>query len=104
MMSDNKMWLKLLTVEAMGFMIRVSNEGKEEDGTTENELTIMDFFNWLKKNFSYKTLVVLATQWHKYDEKKQVLLAIYHAGNDNASKMMMLMDYLSLKYQRGELM
>lgn len=90
------MWDKILTMEAISFLIQVSDE-------TEDDESIGQFILFLKKNIDYKVVVMMATQWAGYDDEKQANLAIHTVGIHHASRLIMLMDYLALKYEEGKL-
>jgi hypothetical protein len=87
------MWDKVLTIEAFYF---IKNFATEEDESINN------FFIELKKK-DYKTVVVMATLWKTFSETKQAYVAIDYIGWFHASRFIILMDYLSTKYKKGEL-
>ncbi|MEE5180999.1 hypothetical protein JDW21_18735 [Bacillus subtilis] len=90
------MWDKLLTLNALTYMKKVS-EG------TEDDTTILPFFEYLQENVNYKVIVVLATRWHVYDVVGQTGISINYVTEKHASRFIMLMDYLSKRFLKGEL-
>jgi hypothetical protein len=99
---DNSMWDKLLNHECRTFMKNLVRDEVEVIG--EDDKVIDSFFNFLKGNIQdYKVVVVLATQWIGFDDTKQANMAINYVGWKYASHFIMLMDYLSNKFIKGEL-
>lgn len=90
------MWDKLLTPEVVFYM-------KEVSGDTEDNSTVSKFFEDMKKTVDYKHVVIMATQWYTFDETKQVNLALQFAGEYHASRFIILLDFLSLKFREGKL-
>lgn len=88
------MWDRVLTLETALFMIR---QGEDENN-------IESFFELIKNNIKdYKILVVLAMMWSTMNENKQASIAVKYVGVDSASRFIILMDYLALKFKNGEL-
>lgn len=91
------MWEKILTEDALEHMITFN---KEE---TEDMETMSKFVEHLIANVDYKVVVVLATQWHGLKDTVQANVAIEAVDEEHASRFIILMDYLSEKFQKGEL-
>lgn len=90
------MWSKIFTLETVKFMKKVSED-------TEDDESIGQFIQFVEKHIDYKTVVIMATQWDKYEDIKQANLAIKFASMPHASRFIMLMDYLNMKFKKGEL-
>jgi hypothetical protein len=91
-----EMWDKLYTTEMVLWMKGITGETEDFD-------TIAGFIDHMKNRVDYKQVVVMAMNWHTYDESKQVSLAILNGGMFHASRFMLMMDYLSKKFLKGEL-
>ena len=91
-----EMWNKLFTVELVFYMRKVTGETEDFD-------TIGAFQEHIRARVDYKTVVILATQWHTYEDVKQANIAIKFAGVFHASRFIILMDYLSKKHIEGKL-
>lgn len=90
-------WDKLLTRDLALFMIKVSDETEDNDSVSR-------FFDFVRERIiDYKVIVVMATQWKSYDVNKQANLAVHYAGMNHASRFIMMMDYLAIKFIKGEL-
>jgi hypothetical protein len=90
------MWDKLLSKELVFYMI-------EKTGNTEDFNSVNGYIEHMKARVGFKNVVVVATQWHKYDDMKQANIAIHFAGIFHASRFCLMMDYLSELYLKGEL-
>ncbi len=90
------MWEKILTEDALEHMINMPE-------VSEDYETMKEFVDYLLINVNYKAVVVFATQWHEMTEMKQVNLAMLTVGVKHASRFLLLLDYLSEKFLRGEL-
>jgi hypothetical protein len=106
------MWNKLLSLECKYFIRSLESREDDEYKGDSNEYepdklsdeAIDRFFKHVKQTVvDYKVLVILATQWFSYSETKQAKLAIHHVGWVHASRFIMLMEYLSMKFLKGEL-
>lgn len=86
------MWDRLFSVEAIAFMRKLDEEDE----------SILQFFSELKTK-KYSDIQKIVLNWHTYEEDQQVGYAIYHVGEFHASRFLMFVDYLSMKYQRGEM-
>lgn len=96
------MWNKIFNVQCIAFLLKAS--GIREDKAHGEEMQMINIFiDFVKARFDYKVLVVMATQWDGYDDVKQANLAIKCAGEFHASRFIMLMDFLSHRYKKGEL-
>lgn len=103
-MNSDKMWDKLFTLESVEFIKRVSGDKEALNEHGEEEGLILDMYSEMKDKIKdYKVLVILATQWHVYTSAQQVSLAVHHIGEKDASRFIMFMDYLSIRYKKGEL-
>lgn len=91
-----EMWNKIFTPEVILWVI-----GKT--GGTEDFNTMNGFIDHVKERVDYKAVIILATQWHRYEDTKQADIAIRFAGVFHASRFMVTMDYLSKKFLAGEL-
>jgi uncharacterized protein YihD (DUF1040 family) len=100
---NNPMWNKIFSVDCVSFMKSVSREGGTKEDETEDDVTITAFINFVKERMDYKTIVMMAIQWNNYEDLKQASLAIHHVGLAHASRMIMLMDFLSKKFKNGGL-
>lgn len=99
---SKKMWNKLLNIETVAFMKKASGDGDKENG--EDNKAIYDFFKAVvKKVRDYKVVVMMAVKWDTYEDEKQANIAINYMGWEDASRFIMLMDYLSEKFKKGEL-
>lgn len=90
------MWEKIFTVEALQTMIDLSEE-------TEDFKTLEKFVEKIIINNDYRVVVVLATQWESLKEDKQVSIAVNSVGENDASRFMILLDFLADKFKKGEL-
>lgn len=91
-----EMWDKIFSVELVFYM-------RKATGDTEDFDTIGAFQEHVKARVDYKQVVILATQWRTYDDLKQANVAIQLAGIFHASRFILLMDYLSKKFEGGSL-
>jgi hypothetical protein len=91
-----EMWDKLFTPDLVFWM-------KQETGDTEDFDTVGAFIEHVKARVDYKQIVILSTQWHGMDEKRQVNISITFAGVFHASRFILTMDYLSKKFLEGKL-
>ena len=91
-----EMWDKIFTMDLVLYMRKVT-------GDTEDFDTIGGFQEHVKARVDYKMVVMLATQWHTYDELKQANVSIKFAGIFHASRFIIMMDYLSKKHLEGRL-
>lgn len=99
---SNLMWSKLLNIETVAFIKKASGDGDNENG--EDNKSIYDFFKAvIKKVKDYKILVIMAIKWDTYEDIKQANIAVKYMGWEDASRFIMLMDYLSEKFKKGEL-
>lgn len=95
------MWDKILNQALALYMTMVT--GKDGD-RTEDATTISYFFDHVKTHVKdYKVVIVMATEWDKYEEAKQVGIAIHYVGEHHASRFIIMMDYLNQKFKKGEL-
>lgn len=92
-----EMWEKILTQDALEFMIT------SHPDVSEDLVTMQKFIDYLMINVNYKAIVVMATQWKGLTDVKQANLAIVTVGEYHASRFILLLDYLSEKFVRGEL-
>jgi hypothetical protein len=99
---DEKYWEMILNSETVLYVKAMAD--KEMGDESEDYEKIAEFFEYLKTRTSYKSVVILATQWVKYDEQKQVALAIGMTSELHASRFIMLMDYLAYRFAKGDLM
>lgn len=105
-MSNENHWERILNPETMLYVIEM---GKREFGDDEDNLGgdeekhILAFFEVLKEKTDYKSVVVMATQWITFSEAKQVALSIETVGEYNASRYMMLLDFLAYRFMKGKL-
>lgn len=99
---DEKYWDKILNDETVLYVKAMADMVMDDE--SEDYEKIAEFFDYLKSRTEYKSVVILATQWIKYDEQRQVSLAIAIAGETHASRFMILMDYLAYRFAKGELM
>lgn len=96
-----KMWSKLLNLETFAF---IKNSSDYEGETSEDDKVIYDFFKDVKKKVrDYRVLVMMAVKWDSYEDVKQANIAINYMGFKDASRFIILMDYLSTKFKKGEL-
>lgn len=95
-------WNKILSIDTAFGMVKLAGE-RSGDTDLENSDTINNFFIYLRENINYKFVVVTAMKWHEFSEEKQVNIAISTVGVLYASRFLMLLDYLSVKYQEGKL-
>lgn len=93
-MAKNPMWNKILTMEAMAEVAKLSNDEAHE---------VSKFFMDIQQKTDYKTVVMMAIEWKTYDEDKQTRLACATVGDYQASRFLALLDYLSVKFWKGEL-
>ncbi len=98
-----KMWRKIFSVDAVAFIKSASREGGAKEDATEDDVTITTFINFVKEKMDYKTVVMMAIQWNNYNDLKQANVAIHHVGIEHASRMIMLLDFLSKKFKNGGL-
>lgn len=87
---------RIFTEEAIDYIIKLSEE-------TEDRNTISKFADFVDAEIDYKEIVVIATQWHTFEDLKQANIAIHKAGLFNASRFVMLMDTLSTFIKEGRL-
>lgn len=95
------MWNKIFTIECVTVMQKVSAQELNENG--EDMKLINQFIKFAKERLDYKMIVVLATKWDEYDPIKQAGIAVNYASQFHASRFIILLDYLSIKYKKGEL-
>lgn len=101
---DNAMWDKLLTLESVEFIKRVSGDKAILNEFGEEERLILEMYSSMKDRVKdYKVLVILATQWDSYTGSQQANLAVHHLGLYHASRFIMFMDYLAIRFKKGEL-
>lgn len=93
---NSEMWDKILTIELIMYMQKVS-------GDTESKDTVSRFFDVIKQRMvDHKVLIVMAMNWKTYEQEKQVRLAVHHAGMYHASRFIMMMEYMSHKILKGD--
>jgi len=98
---DEKYWDKILSEDTVVFVKGIADKVMGDD--SEDYDKINEFFEDLKTRTDYKSVVILATQWVKYDDNKQASLAVAIAGELHASRFIILMDYLAYRFAKGEL-
>lgn len=91
------MWEKILTEDVLEHIVTFN---KEE---TEDMQTMMKFVEFLMAWVDYKVVVMLATQWELKEDVEQAIIAIRLVGEEHASRFIIMLDYLSDKYKKGEL-
>ena len=97
------MWDKILDLKCWYHMKNAVKDNETGEVIVEDDFAIKSFFEYLKERIKdYKVLVVLVTQWKTYDDTKQANLAIHHVGWEHASRFIILMDYLSDRFIKGE--
>jgi hypothetical protein len=98
-MSFDAMWGRLLSQDALFFIVETAEKEAGEDGDK-----VIAFFENLKERvIDYKVIVVLATVWKSLNDTQQANQAVTHAGMYDASRFIILMDYLAMKFEKGEL-
>jgi hypothetical protein len=91
------MWENILTYELGLYMIKVT-------GQTEDDESVYNYFKFIQNRIEDVNIVkALARQWKSYDTMKQTSLSIRYAGMYNASRFIIMMDYLANKAEKGEL-
>lgn len=98
---DEKYWDKILSSDTAIYIKGMADRAMGDE--SEEYENISEFFEHLKSRTNYKSIVILATQWIKYEEKKQVALAVNFVGEYHASRFIILMDYLAYRFAKGEL-
>lgn len=96
------MWDRLLDRETALNIINLSIENNGENEASEDFIAIHKFLSHVRA-INYKEVVVLAVNWKSLSAEKQANLAISYASQLHASRFMMLMDYLSLRFLEGKL-
>lgn len=99
---DSLLWDKILNYTTAIYMQKLSAL-ESGDEFSEDLESIGIFFDDLKTKMNYKVVIVIATQWRTFTHVKQANVAMISVGEEHASRFMMMMDYLSYKYQKGEL-
>lgn len=89
------MWEKILNLEAINFITKVSDEDIDK---------VAILFDILKQRIEdYDVIVTVAKKWDTFEDTKQAKIALNYAGMFHASRFIILMDYLNMKYKKGEL-
>lgn len=95
---DKAMWDSVLTQYLARLMIEVS---KDEDGEfLETIEDILIFFEKIRENISFTYIMNLVTVWSGLSESKQVGTAIKMVGEDDASRLLIMMDSLKMIYDK----
>ena len=94
MRENELLWNKIFQPDLYEFMSEVSDE-------SEDEASINKFREHCNKKIDCKAMVILATKWSEYDMFQQVQFAIHYAGEEEASRLMMLLDFMYMKYRKG---
>jgi hypothetical protein len=88
-------WSEILNLESLNF---IKNVSYEEGWRIERFFSLLEY-----RIKDINILLILAKEWHNLDSHEQARLAVHHAGMFHATRFIILMDYLDLKYKRGEL-
>lgn len=91
------MWEKILTEDTLEHIVHFNED------ETEDMSTMLNFVEHLMAWVDYKVVVILAIQWATLEDIEQASLAINAVGEAHASRFIIMMDYLSEKFKRGEL-
>ena len=87
-----KFWSNIIDDNLVNGMIEIS---KDEDGEpTEDYVHIHKFLNHVKR-LRFGDIMNVVANWNRLDDTVKAELAVGYAGNYNASRFMLLMDYLS---------
>lgn len=90
--ANMKFWNNIINDDLVNGMIEMS---KDEDGEpTENYVYIYKFLNHAKR-LRFGDIMNVVANWNRLDDVVKTKLAVGYAGNYNASRFMLLMDYLS---------
>jgi len=98
--NEDAMWDRILNAETSLYMQEMAKI--DEELGEESEL-IKRFFARLKDRTDYKSIVMTAMHWKMLDDFKQAKLAIEFVGEDDASRFIILMDFLAERFFKGEL-
>lgn len=93
---SNDMWNKIFNLKTFVYM-------KKASGDTEDDESISPFVDLLISKVDYKVIVLLATQWHIYNDEQQIKMAENYVEVHHISRFLLLMDYLSYRYKKGDL-
>lgn len=106
-MLDYAMWERLLDDEIVNGIKVLSGTDRYgvhvKDNETEDDDSIIKFFLYLIDNINYKVIVMIATQWNRFNLDKQVRVAVKYVGYIHASRFIMMMDLLSKRFVKGDL-
>ena len=90
------LWDKVFLPNLYEFMVKVSDE-------SEDDKTIREFEDYCKENVDCQTAVILAVKWGGYTNVQQAGFAIHYGGEYHASRFMMLIDFMYMRYKEGKL-
>lgn len=83
------MWERVLTEDVLLKMINML------DDETEDLESMNKFVEHLSAHVEYAEAIGMALKWKNYSEFNQLDIAISEVGEEDASRFMLLMDYMS---------
>lgn len=89
------MFDKIFGMEAVLFMIHLSDGLEDAD-------KVFEFKERFVNKMNYTNTMILAKNWSNMTEIGQAKVAIRYMGDNDASRFMMYMDYLSKKIEKGD--
>jgi hypothetical protein len=99
--ATDDMWNKLLSKDTLKYMTNVKDENGE---VIEEKKSVKVFFEYIKTRvIDYKIIVMLAVRWKTLNDTQQASHAITYVGVNHATRFIIMMDYLAMKFEKGEL-
>lgn len=90
------MFDNIFGLEAIMFMIHLADGLEDADA-------IAQFRTRFIRKMDYPIVMALACKWNQMEERNQVKVAVRYMSEDDASRFIMYMDYLSHKIDTGEI-
>lgn len=94
------MWNDLLTLDLKVYMCQLKDE---EGNTLEDEAHVNMFFMRLRKFTNVHSIVYAIKNWDKYDDMEKMRKSLQIVPESDASRYMIMVDYLHTKYKMGRL-